>query len=87
MPVDLSSFCQVPWSKLGKEPVVAEFDRLYIVACPREDDSESSSCSDSADTAQRAEEIEADAKRQRVAKAEEAWLEVSSGPPGLFAGI
>ena len=26
---------QVPWSRLGKEPVVVEFDRLYILAGPR----------------------------------------------------
>lgn len=29
---------QVPWSRLGKEPVVVEFDRLYILAGPRSEE-------------------------------------------------
>ena len=27
---------QVPWNKLGQEPVIVEFDRLYILAGPKE---------------------------------------------------
>jgi hypothetical protein len=27
----------VPWSKLGNQPVVVEFDRLYVLATPRVD--------------------------------------------------
>eukprot|EP00967_Tisochrysis_lutea_P113258 scaffold179638_cov19-Tisochrysis_lutea.AAC.1 len=29
---------QVPWARLGQEPVVAEFDRLYILAEPHQED-------------------------------------------------
>lgn len=25
---------QVPWTKLGKEPVIVEFDRVYVLAGP-----------------------------------------------------
>lgn len=28
-------YTQVPWSKLGQEPVIVEFDRLYILAGPK----------------------------------------------------
>jgi vacuolar protein sorting-associated protein 13A/C len=31
-----ASVPQVPWKALGREPVVVEFDRLYILACPKE---------------------------------------------------
>lgn len=32
-----TSCAQIPWAKLGREPVVVEFDRLYILACPRDE--------------------------------------------------
>lgn len=72
-------YTQVPWSNLGREPVVVEFDRLYVVACPRQDDSTQGSCPDSDDGAKSAEEFERNAKETRVDKAEENWLKVSSG--------
>lgn len=66
---------------------MAEFDRLYLVACPREDESKTGVCPSSADTAGRAEEIECDAKRKRVNKAEEKWLEVSCTAAVLHAAV
>lgn len=33
---------QVPWARLGREPVVVEFDRLYILVGPRADEDQSS---------------------------------------------
>eukprot|EP00775_Hariotina_reticulata_P007140 gene7140-7355_t len=66
---------KVPWAKLGQEPVVAEFDRLYVVACPRQDDSSEQASPDSADgSGDHAAAIERKAKEQRVSKAEDAWL-------------
>jgi hypothetical protein len=68
---------QVPWSKLGTEPVVAEFDRLYIVASPREDDSGKGSCAQNVDDAiAAAHAAEQAAKRQRIDTAEDTWLKV-----------
>lgn len=70
-------FVQVPWSKLGTEPVVAEFDRLYIVASPREDDSSKGSCPQNVDDAiAAAHAAEQAAKRQRIDTAEDTWLKV-----------
>lgn len=34
-----STSAQVPWARLGQEPVVAEFDRLYILAEPNSEES------------------------------------------------
>jgi len=71
--------CQVPWAKLGQEPVVAEFDRLYVVACPRQDDSSEQACPDPADGSDdHAAATERRAKEQRISKAEDTWLKVSS---------
>jgi vacuolar protein sorting-associated protein 13A/C len=72
---------KVPWAKLGQEPVVAEFDRLYIVACPREDSSSQAVVPEDQDdgtddTARHAAELELQAKRRRIDGAEEAWLKV-----------
>lgn len=68
---------QVPWSKLGTEPVVAEFDRLYIVASPRQDDSGSGACPQNVDDAvAAAQAAEQAAKQQRIDTAEDTWLKV-----------
>jgi hypothetical protein len=67
----------VPWSKLGTEPVVAEFDRLYLVASPREDDTGTGSCPQNvADAIAAAQAAEQAAKRQQVDAAEDTWLKV-----------
>eukprot|EP00879_Flechtneria_rotunda_P014384 GHRR01015031.1.p1 GENE.GHRR01015031.1~~GHRR01015031.1.p1 ORF type:complete len:739 (+),score=279.88 GHRR01015031.1:222-2438(+) len=65
---------KVPWTKLGQEPVVAEFDRLYIVAGPRQDDSHGNAGAAADNPGDDAAEIEQEAKRQRISKAEDAWL-------------
>ncbi len=68
---------QVPWQRLGQEPVVAEFDRLYIVAGPREDLTEASEgCKDPEQQEAAALKAEQDAKEKRVAAAEKAWIKV-----------
>jgi hypothetical protein len=71
---------QVPWSNLGQQPVVAELDRLFLVAGPKEDDSSrQQAASQPAAAASNPEELERSAKRQRVAAAEAAWLKVRPG--------
>lgn len=76
---------QVPWSKLGTEPVVAEFDRLYVVASPRQDDSSKGSCPQSVDDAiAAAQAAEQAAKRQRVDTAEDTWLKVRGQAHALY---
>lgn len=68
---------QVPWSQLGTQPVVAEFDRLYIVASPREDDSDTGSCpQDVEDAIAAAQAVEQAAKQHRIDTAEDTWLKV-----------
>lgn len=68
---------QVPWSQLGTQPVVAEFDRLYIVASPREDDSDTGSCpQDVEDAIAAAQAAEQAAKQHRIDTAEDTWLKV-----------
>jgi vacuolar protein sorting-associated protein 13A/C len=71
---------QVPWARLGQDPVIAEFDRLYIVACPRSE-SEAAAPAAPAPTNPAQQEAamikaEQDAKRRRVAAAEQAWTRV-----------
>jgi len=57
---------------------VAEFDRLYIVASPREDDSSKGACpEDVGDAVAAAEKAEQAAKRRRIDTAEDTWLKVS----------
>lgn len=74
----------MPWSKLGTEPVVAEFDRLYVVASPRQDDSSTGSCpQDVGDAIAIAQAAEQAAKRQRVDNAEDTWLKVWGGVVGV----
>jgi cytoskeletal protein RodZ len=71
---------QVPWSNLGQQPVVAELDRLFLVAGPKEDDStksqDGSKQGSSPSAASNPEQLERSAKSQRVAAAEAAWLKV-----------
>jgi hypothetical protein len=71
---------QVPWSNLGQQPVVAELDRLFLVAGPKEDDStkqqDGSKQGASPSAASNPEQLERSAKSQRVAAAEAAWLKV-----------
>jgi vacuolar protein sorting-associated protein 13A/C len=75
----------VPWNKLGQEPVVAEFDRLYIVAGPREDSNATTTgtqaqpdCSEASANAtfQAALKAEHTAKEKRVNAAEQEWIKV-----------
>ncbi|GBF99654.1 hypothetical protein Rsub_12473 [Raphidocelis subcapitata] len=63
---------KVPWNKLGQAPVVAEFDRLYILAAPREDDATSAPPESDDDAHVLA--VEQDAKRKRVLGAENDWV-------------
>jgi hypothetical protein len=74
------SLLQVPWSNLGQQPVVAELDRLFLVAGPKEDDStkqqDASRQGASPSAASNPEQLERSAKSQRVAAAEAAWLKV-----------
>lgn len=73
----LVMFLQVPWSQLGTQPVVAEFDRLYVVASPREDDSGKGSCPQNVgDAIAAAQAAEQKAKRHRIDTAEDTWLKV-----------
>jgi hypothetical protein len=67
---------QVPWSNLGQQPVVAELDRLFLVAGPKEDDSTKQQDGSSPTAASNPEQLERSAKSQRVAAAEAAWLKV-----------
>jgi hypothetical protein len=73
---------QVPWSNLGQQPVVAELDRLFLVAGPKEDDSSrphDARQGSGASGGSSPEEQERIAKSQRVAAAEAAWLKVGRG--------
>jgi vacuolar protein sorting-associated protein 13A/C len=68
---------QVPWAKLGREPIIVEFDRLYLLAGPPDD--QTSSNASAAETVESYEasidQLELEAKRKRVAEAEMKWLE------------
>lgn len=71
---------------------MAEFDRLYLVASPREDDTGTGSCPQNvADAIAAAQAAEQAAKRQRVDAAEDTWLKVSlhdaAGPGTPFRGF
>lgn len=72
----------MPWNKLGQAPVVAEFDRLYILAAPREDDAASAPPESDDDAHVLA--VEQEAKRKRVLGAENDWVKV--GGAGVRAG-
>lgn len=79
---------QVPWSNLGQQPVVAELDRLFLVAGPKEDDSSRPQGAGQAAAASNPEEAERTAKSQRVAAAEAAWLKVGGTCSScLIAGV
>ncbi len=76
---------QVPWAKLGREPVVVEFDKLYILAVRKEESAkvkagDAKSSQDVAGYEAEMERMEQEAKRKKVASAELAWLQ------GLAAG-
>lgn len=75
---------QVPWSNLGQQPVVAELDRLFLVAGPKEDDSSRPQGAGQAAAASNPEEAERTGKSQRVAAAEAAWLKVGGDVQQLF---
>lgn len=68
---------QVPWAKLGREPIVVEFDRLYLLAGPPQYPTSSDALS--TETVESYEssmdQLELEAKRKRVAEAELKWLE------------
>ncbi|KAF5830559.1 N-terminal region of Chorein, a TM vesicle-mediated sorter-domain-containing protein [Dunaliella salina] len=64
---------KVPWARLGQEPVVAEFDRLYILAEPHQED-EGTKGKDVAEYVARLAEAELEHKRKKVAAAESKWL-------------
>ena len=68
---------QVPWAKLGREPVIVEFDRLYLLAGPPEDSPTSppSSIETVEGYESTMDQMELEAKRKRVAEAELKWLE------------
>lgn len=68
---------QVPWAKLGQVPVVIEFDKLYIVACPREEDEDTCSTQGGDDLEAAATKYEQDSKRKRVQAAEQEWIKVT----------
>ncbi|GIM10925.1 hypothetical protein Vretimale_14567, partial [Volvox reticuliferus] len=67
---------KVPWTALGREPVVVEFDRLYLLACPKEPQHAAQGAT--VDVVQYEAEVaqaELSAKRQRVLAAETQWLQ------------
>jgi len=58
---------KVPWASLGKEPVIVELDRIFLLAVP-----DSFSEDDSSDFAER----ERRAKHEAVDRGEKGWLEL-----------
>ncbi|GIL65098.1 hypothetical protein Vafri_18864, partial [Volvox africanus] len=67
---------KVPWTALGREPVVVEFDRLYLLACPKDPLQPAQGAK--VDVSQYEAEVaagELSAKRQRVLAAETQWLQ------------
>eukprot|EP00200_Dunaliella_tertiolecta_P009165 CAMPEP_0202383310 /NCGR_PEP_ID=MMETSP1127-20130417/48383_1 /ASSEMBLY_ACC=CAM_ASM_000462 /TAXON_ID=3047 /ORGANISM="Dunaliella tertiolecta, Strain CCMP1320" /LENGTH=122 /DNA_ID=CAMNT_0048982763 /DNA_START=57 /DNA_END=421 /DNA_ORIENTATION=- len=56
---------KVPWARLGQEPVVAEFDRLYILAEPHQEDAGTKG-KDAAEYIARLAEAELGHKRKKV---------------------
>ncbi|GLI59142.1 hypothetical protein VaNZ11_000967, partial [Volvox africanus] len=67
---------KVPWTALGRQPVVVEFDRLYLLACPRHLEQPAQGAK--VDLTQYEAEVaegELTAKRQRVLAAETQWLQ------------
>lgn len=67
----------MPWNKLGQAPVVAEFDRLYIVAAPREEqEAADAEAAPESDNDEQVLAVEQDAKRKRVLDAENEWIKV-----------
>lgn len=83
---------QVPWAKLGQEPVVAEFDRLYIVACPREDNAPTggggaAAWKDPQQAEAAALKAEQEDKQRRVAAAEQAWIKVGVHLCTMFSNL
>ncbi|KAK9819963.1 hypothetical protein WJX72_004515 [[Myrmecia] bisecta] len=77
---------KVPWTNLGRAPVIVEMDRLYILAGPRKDSEEAAT-----DGEVDVEKAEAEAKRKRVADMELSWVHsreaTEDGKPGRFRAI
>lgn len=87
----------MPWANLGREPVVCEFDRLYILVGPRADNDASagggpagsSAPAGAASTSSGGDVLAA--KRQRVLETEMQWLADKDAnephQPGRFKGL
>ncbi|KAG1659488.1 hypothetical protein FOA52_005351 [Chlamydomonas sp. UWO 241] len=65
---------KVPWNKLGQAPVVVEFDRLYIVAGPKEESEMSGKAEDVESYEEQVDEVEFHAKMQRCTDSEKKFL-------------